>query len=177
MESDRFEDGVQYRPIPAEWNELSGGVIRCAIEVHRALGPGLLEKIYEEALCYELELNGIRYERQRAIRLQYKGRVLPEQRMDLIIEGLIIVELKSIDQIPEVHLAQLVSYLRSADIPLGLLINFNVPLLKKGLHRRLNPLASAILALPTLPEIAAASPSSLLTSESSGSSGTSEFSS
>jgi GxxExxY protein len=159
-----------YRIIPAGWNELSSRVIRAAMEVHSVLGPGLLERLYEEALAHELKLAGIRFERQVPIRIKYKDLLLPEQRLDLIVEGWLVVELKAVERVPDVYLAQLVSYLRSGDFPLGLLLNFNVPLLKNGIYRRLNPQATAVRQLPMRPEV---DPESV--SEFSASSAPSEF--
>lgn len=124
--------------IPEELNAISQRIIGGAIEVHRVLGPGLLEKLYEEALVHELILNGLRVQRQHAIRLVYKGRELIGQRLDLVVESLVVVELKSVVDIPEVYLSTLLGYLRAGEYPLGLLINFNVPVLVKGVHRRVN---------------------------------------
>jgi len=128
--------------VPAAWNDLTESIIGGAIEVHRALGPGLLEKIYEEALDHELRLRGFAVERQKLIRLEYKGIQLPEQKLDMLINGLVVVELKSCDGVSDMHLAQLVSYLRAADAPLGLIINFNTMQLTNGVHRRINPYAT-----------------------------------
>lgn len=135
-----------YLPVPAAWNELSRRVIACAMEVHTVLGPGLAERLYEDALEYELNSARIPLQRQRSIRLRYKDRYLSEQVIDLQIADLLILELKAVDRVSDVHLAQLVSYMRSADVPLGLLINFNVARLKDGLYRRINPNSSAIRA-------------------------------
>jgi GxxExxY protein len=119
-------------------NQLSHEIIGCAIEVHRELGPGLLESVYEAALSYELNLAGIEFTQQVSFKGQYKGNPLPPQRIDLLIEGQIILELKSIRAVEDAHLAQLVSYLLLMNKPLGLLINFNAPTIQKGLHRRIN---------------------------------------
>ena len=124
--------------IPAEWNGLTERVIGCAMEVHTVLGPGLLERLYEEAMCYELDRAGIPYQRQFAFRVPYKDTVLSEQRMDLLVAGRLIVELKAREGVTDGHLAQLVSYMRSARLPLGLLINFNVTHLRDGIWRRVN---------------------------------------
>lgn len=122
-----------------EWlNILSGRVIGCAMEVHSHLGPGLLERIYEEALAFELENAGLCVHRQAPIVVSYKGLELGGQRLDLVVEGTIIVELKAVEVVSGAHFAQLVSYLRAAQLPLGLLINFNCLRLKDGLYRRLN---------------------------------------
>ncbi len=122
-----------------EWlNELSGRIIGCAMEVHTVLGPGLIERLYEDALEYELRRQGTLAHRQAEIVMHYKDLALRGQRLDLVADGAVIVELKSVDSVADVHLAQLVSYLRAARLPLGRLINFNVPRLKDGVCRRLN---------------------------------------
>jgi GxxExxY protein len=116
-------------------NELSFAVIGAALEVHRTLGPGFLEAVYEEALCVELQLRGIPYARQAAVTLSYKGRPIGEGRVDLLVGGALIVELKAVEALVPVHIAQVLSYLRATDHRLGLLINFNVPSLKQGIKR------------------------------------------
>ncbi len=111
-------------------------IIGGAIEVHRALGPGLLESVYEECLAMELKLRGMRFERQRPVSLEYKGhRLGVDLRIDLLVEDAVIVELKAVEKLLPVHDAQLLTYLRLTHRSLGLLINFNVPLLKDGLRR------------------------------------------
>lgn len=132
--------------VPAELNTLSDRVIGCAIEVHRALGPGLLERLYEDALVHELALARFGVHRQVPVTLNYKGLELTGQRLDLVVEESIVVELKAIEAVLDVHLAQLLGYMRAGRYPLGLLINFNVPVLKRGIHRRVN---SRALAPPT----------------------------
>ncbi|MGJ8637347.1 MAG: GxxExxY protein [Phycisphaerales bacterium] len=124
--------------LPESLNSLSHRVIGCAIEVHRELGVGLLESVYEAALCYELEQQGVGVARQISFSGEYKGRPLPLQRIDLLIEDQIVVELKAVRGVEDAHLAQLVSYLLLMRKPLGLLINFNAPTIQKGLHRRIN---------------------------------------
>ena len=120
--------------------EVTEGIIGAAIEVHRALGPGLLESIYEECLAEELGLRKLSYERQHAVPLVYKGRCLgADLRVDLLVNDLVVVELKAIERILPIHAAQVVTYLRLTQKPCGLLINFNVPLLKDGVRRYLNP--------------------------------------
>lgn len=128
-------DDADIRP---EWNRLTERVIGCAIEVHKALGPGLLERLYEDALVHELRLAGLRYQRQLHVKLPYKGIDIDGLTIDLVIEETVVVELKAIESVLPVHLAQLVSYLRAGDYPIGLLINFNVARLIEGLHRRVN---------------------------------------
>jgi GxxExxY protein len=117
-------------------NELSEVIIGASIEVHRALGPGLLESVYEECLGVELSLRSICFERQKRVALQYKGRqVAAELRIDFLIDERVIVELKSLEKLLPVHSAQLLTYLRLTGKRLGLLINFNVPVLHQGVQR------------------------------------------
>ena len=111
-------------------------VIGAAIEVHRMLGPGLLESAYEECLCRELELRSLPFERQRALPVTYKGvKIDCGYRLDLVVGGEVVVELKSCGSLEPVHEAQLLTYLRLTGIKVGLLINFNVPVLKDGIRR------------------------------------------
>lgn len=116
-------------------NKITEKIIGCAIEVHRNLGPGLLESIYEKALCVELDEKRIKYQRQLNVPIIYKQRSLGEYRLDLLIEDEIIVEMKAVDKIDPVFEAQLLSYLKMTGKKLGLLINFNVPVLIKGIKR------------------------------------------
>lgn len=119
-----------------QWDRLSEKVIGLAIEVHRHLGPGLLEKAYERCLCHELELNGLRFARQVDLPVTYKGvRVDGGYRVDLIVEDELIVELKCVDTLLPIHDAQLLTYLRLSGLPRGLLLNFRVPVLKNGIKR------------------------------------------
>ena len=122
-------------------NDLTGGIIGAAIEVHKQLGPGLLESAYEECLCHELELRNIEYERQKPLPVKYKKVKLDcGYRLDLVVEGMIILELKSCDKIQDIHRAQLLTYLKLSGIKLGLLLNFNVPMMKDGVSRVVNNL-------------------------------------
>jgi len=117
-------------------NAISGAVIGAAIEVHRALGPGLLESAYEACLAYELTERDIPFERQKPIPILYKGVALDAGfRADLLVDGLVVVELKAVDALAPVHEAQVLTYLKLTGCKLGLLINFNVPILKHGLKR------------------------------------------
>ena len=130
-------------------NELSSLVIKSAIRIHRTLGPGLLESIYQSCMLIELDLMGIRVKKEIPLKISYAGRTLNELlRLDLLVEDQIIVELKSIEEIMPVHKKQLLTYLRIADKPLGLLINFNVPLLKEGIVRIINSPADKDLSRP-----------------------------
>ncbi len=117
-------------------DSLTRDIIGAAIEVHRELGPGLLESIYEECLSCELASRGLRHARQKILPVRYKGRLMKmELRIDLLVEEQVAIELKAVEKILPVHAAQLLSYLRLSDISLGLLINFNVPVLKHGIQR------------------------------------------
>jgi GxxExxY protein len=120
-------------------NDITEKIIGCAIEVHRALGPGLLESAYEECLCYELSQNNLKFERQVDLPVIYKKVKLDcGYRMDLVVENLIVVEIKAVEQLLKIHEVQLLSYLRLHKKTLGLLINFHVPVLKNGLRRIAN---------------------------------------
>ncbi len=122
-------------------DELSGVIIGAAIEVHRTLGPGLLESVYQRCLIRELEIVGLAYREQVTLPVHYKGMNFEAAlRLDLLVEDKIIVELKSVEVVLPVHEAQLLSYLRLARHPLGLLINFNVPVLRAGIRRVMNTL-------------------------------------
>ncbi len=121
-------------PTPAE-DDLARKIIGAAIEVHRELGPGFLESVYEEALALELDLRGIRYERQLEIEVPFKGHRVGRGRLDLLVASTVIVELKAIEVFAPIHLAKMISYLKATKLRIGLLINFNVPFLKEGLRR------------------------------------------
>ena len=118
---------------------VSQAVIGAAIEVHRQLGPGLLESVYEVALCRELWLRRLKVQRQLPVRLIYKGAELDSQvRIDLLVESCVVVEVKATDGLAPIHRAQLLTYLKLTGHPVGLLLNFNVELLKHGVRRLLN---------------------------------------
>lgn len=120
-------------------NPLVSQVIGCAIEVHKALGPGLLESAYEACLCRELELQNLPFRRQSPLLFEYKGvNVDCAYRMDIVVADSLLLELKSVDQIHSIHEAQIISYLKLSKLKQGLLINFNVRLLKDGLRSFLN---------------------------------------
>ena len=117
-------------------NDVSAAIIGAAIEVHRILGPGLLESAYEHALAHELALRQIPYERQKRLPLDYKGIPLHcGYRLDLLVANVVVVEIKAIDALLPIHQAQLLSYLKLGGWKLGLLINFHVPLLREGIKR------------------------------------------
>jgi GxxExxY protein len=120
-------------------NEITKRVIGFAIEVHRALGPGLLESAYEECLCYELAQRGLPFLRQVQLPIRYKDVKLDcGYRMDLLIGDLVIVEIKAVESLAPIHEAQLLTCLKLAGKPVGLLINFNVPVLRQGIKRMVN---------------------------------------
>lgn len=120
-------------------NEISKIVFESALKVHKVLGPGLLERAYEECLFYELKKSNLKVEKQKALPLIYEEVKLDVgYRIDMIIEDKFIVEVKSVESLTDVHLAQLLTYLRLSDCRLGLLINFNVKLLKEGVRRVIN---------------------------------------
>jgi GxxExxY protein len=117
-------------------NALATRIIGCAIEVHREMGPGLLESIYEQCLVHELASDGLSVLQQVPLPVMYKGiRMKNDLRLDIWVEQRVIVEVKAIEHLTDVHLAQLITYLRITDNKLGLLINFNVKLLKQGIKR------------------------------------------
>ena len=117
-------------------NEITEKIIGCAIEVHKYLGPGLLESAYEECLCFELQKAGLKTERQKPIPVVYKEIKLDcGYRMDILVENQVVVELKTVDAFVPVHEAQILTYMKFANKNLGLLINFNVTLLKNGIKR------------------------------------------
>jgi GxxExxY protein len=118
---------------------LTDCIIGRCIEVHRVLGPGLLESAYEECLCYELAQAELKFERQKPLPISYKNVKLDNgYQTDLIVENKIVVELKTVDQIMPIHQAQLLTYLKLTGLPVGLLVNFNVPVLKQGIKRMVN---------------------------------------
>ena len=120
-------------------NGITHGIIAAAIEVHRQLGPGLLESAYRECVCYELSQMGLAFTREVQLPLSYKGLKLDcSYRIDLLVEDEVVVELKSVEQTLPVHSAQLLTYLKAANKQVGLLINFNVPVLKEGIRRIVN---------------------------------------
>jgi GxxExxY protein len=116
-------------------DELTEQIIAAAIEVHRLLGPGLLEAIYEQALCIELDLRGVPFECQVDVDVRYKGHVIKGQRLDLLVANEVVVELKSLSKVPDVAIAQVLSYLRATGLKRGLLINFGKSRLVDGVKR------------------------------------------
>ena len=123
-------------------NDLSYEIIGAALEVHRILGPGLLESAYEECLCYELDQRGLSYKRQQWLPMRYKNIVVREKmyRIDVWVEDKVIVDIKSVEQIPLVYKKQVLTYLQQTGCKFGLLLNFNVNLLRDGIERIVNGL-------------------------------------
>ncbi len=120
-------------------NQLTSEIIAAAIEVHKTLGPGLLEPAYEECISHELDLRGIKHKRQQDLPVEYKGRKLNcGYRLDLIVEDQVIVELKTVESLQPIHEAQLLTYLKLMGVRVGLLINFNVPILRDRIKRIAN---------------------------------------
>ena len=128
----------------ARADALSNRIIGACIEVHRALGPGLLESAYEACLCRELTLAAIGYDRQRPLPVEYKGVALDcGYRLDIVTEDLVVIEIKAVDSLLPVHEAQLLTYLKLTGISLGLLVNFNVPRLREGVKRMVHNFGSS----------------------------------
>jgi GxxExxY protein len=122
-------------------NDISGKIIGAAIEVHRILGPGLLESVYEDALCHELYLRGLQFKRQQSVPIPYKGIKLgTDLRLDLLVEYKVIVDLKAKEELSTIDKPKLLTYLRLSDKHLGLIINFHVEVLRDGIFRVVNKL-------------------------------------
>jgi GxxExxY protein len=119
----------------SEVDALASAVVAAAVEVHRVLGPGFLESVYEDALALELNLRKISFMRQVALDVRYKGVAIATQRLDLLVAEKLVVELKATDSIAPIHVAQAISYLKATDLPLAVIINFNVAVLMRGVRR------------------------------------------
>ncbi len=125
--------------VPDEIEQMATMAVHAAFAVHSELGPGLLESAYEACFARELELRGIKYQRQLPVPLNYKGKLIEVGfRADLVMEGKLLIELKAVEQVIPVHKAQVITYLKIMKLPLGLLINFNEVLIKDGIRRVLN---------------------------------------
>lgn len=114
---------------------LTEQILGCAVEVHKHLGPGLLESVYETAICIELTTSGLTFKRQIGVPLYYKGTLISEHRPDLVVDDRVIVEVKSVERLDPVHTAQMLTYLRVAGLRTGLILNFNSAMLKHGIRR------------------------------------------
>ncbi|HWF83559.1 MAG TPA: GxxExxY protein [Vicinamibacterales bacterium] len=121
--------------LPDDLEDLIREVIGCCVTVHRDLGPGLLENVYPRAIAMELDDRGISHSTEKAVPIRYKGRLLCHHRIDLLVDDRLVVEVKSVERLIPVHVAQVLNYLRITGTRAGLLINFNVPLLKQGIRR------------------------------------------
>jgi len=122
-------------------NQLTRKIIGAAIEVHKILGPGLLESAYEECLCHELSIQGVSFEKQKPLSIDYKGKKLDcGYRLDMVVENAVVLELKSCEKIESIHQAQLLTYLKLSELNIGLILNFNVPLMRDGIVRIVNDL-------------------------------------
>jgi GxxExxY protein len=133
MDGSRFP--VKFIPSDMPENAITERIIKCAIEVHKQLGPGLLESVYEDGMTVEFELDGLHYKRQVKLPVIYKGRQLGEYRLDLLVEDLVVVEIKSVERYDPVFEAQVLTYLKLTQKRVGLLINFNSRLVKDGIKR------------------------------------------
>lgn len=142
------------------WEGFTEAIIGACIEVHRHLGPGLLESAYEHCLAHELGLRGLRFQRQLAVPLHYKGLALDcGYRLDILVESRVLLELKTLERLLPVHEAQLITYLKLMRLPVGLLINFNVPFLKQGLRRLINRTLQPSQLASSLPPLLPVNPS------------------
>jgi GxxExxY protein len=138
LDSTTFTDHEPQRRGNAEMhelNQLSEKIIGLAIEVHRHLGPGLSEAAYERALCMELDQAGLSYRKQIGVPVIYKGEVIAEHRPDLVVADLIVVEVKAVERLAPVHTSQMITYLQITGLELGLILNFNEPVLRAGIKR------------------------------------------
>ncbi len=125
-------------------DDITGAVVDASLKIHMGLGPGLLESVYEVVPARALELRGFRVERQKVIRFEYEGMVFEEGfRTDLLVDGCVVVELKSVEKLAPVHSKQVLTYLRLMNLQVGLLINFGAATLKEGLHRIVNNLPTS----------------------------------
>jgi GxxExxY protein len=124
-------------PLTEDVEELTHDIIGCCITVHRALGPGLFEKIYKRALCVELSASGIAFEREKRHEVRYRGELLSDQFLDFVVGRQVVLEVKSVDQFAPIHHKQILNYMRIAGLRAGLLTNFNVPVLPDGLSRKI----------------------------------------
>lgn len=139
-DGDDGHDAFQFKmrlpsPLPDEVEHVMTRVVDCAMAVHRQLGPGFLESIYQQAMTIELLTAGVAYDAQKRINVIYKGVVIPGQRVDLVVADAVVVELKAVDRFDEIHRAQVISYLKTMGLRAGLLMNFRVPLLHQGIKR------------------------------------------
>ena len=126
---------IRESPLSAEEEEIVTDVMDCGFTVHRAVGPGYREIVYETAFCLELDARGLKFEREKRITIKYRNREIPAHRLDVIVEGIVLVELKAVPRLREIHRAQVISYLKTTGLKVGLLMNFNTILFKNGFKR------------------------------------------
>jgi GxxExxY protein len=122
-------------PLPIDVDQITSQVIAACIAVHRELGPGLLESVYQRAVSIELDSRGVSHDVERAVPILFRGELIGQYRLDLIVDDRVIVELKAVERFAPIHLAQAISYLRLTGLRVALLVNFNVPVLKAGIRR------------------------------------------
>ena len=127
-----------YPPIPAEYEDIVRACIGCAIQVHRGLGPGYREIIYKRAYCLELDSSGLKFECEKEVLVRYRDWLIPGQKLDLIVADVVLVEIKSVPRLRARHEKQILSYLKTAGLRVGLLLNFNARLMRDGLRRFVN---------------------------------------
>ena len=131
----RGAEGAERRELGEEMSQLTGEVIGAAIEVHRVLGPGFLESVYHQALKLEFQMRGIPHKSKHPVAVNYKGHQVGEGELDFLVGDVLVVELKAVEKLAPINEAQVISYLKMTEHSLGLLINFNVPVLKEGIRR------------------------------------------
>ncbi|HXX11881.1 MAG TPA: GxxExxY protein [Burkholderiales bacterium] len=139
FEPPRRQDAKECRHVKVEpsreADDVAAKIVDAAFEVHRTLGPGYLEAVYEQALAVELRLRGLRFEQQKDFPITYKGELVGKGKLDFLVEGIVVVELKSVDKLIPFHKAQVISYLKASGTQLGMLINFNEHLVRDGIRR------------------------------------------
>ena len=135
---------TKHSDLSPELEEIVSAVIGCAIAVHRELGPGFKESIYHEAFRLELDGRSLPFENEKPIVVRYREWLIPGQKIDLIVAGRVLVELKAVPRLRAMHRYQVQSYLKTTSLPIGLLLNFNAPLMKLGIHRVLPPPTSPV---------------------------------
>ena len=135
MDTTNRPTAVSHTPLPDGLNQLSERVIGCAITVHRALGPGLLESVYDRAFCIELAYQQLQFLRQVHCPIQYRNEPVGQFRLDFLVEDALVIEIKSVEGVEFLFVAQMLTYLKATERRLGLILNFNVPVLKNGIRR------------------------------------------
>jgi len=131
----------KHTDLSPEVEAIASTIISCAISIHRELGPGFKECIYQRASRLELESRRVSFESEKPILVKYRDWLIPGQKIDLIVAGQVLVELKAVPRVRALHRYQVQSYLRTTLLPIGLILNFNAPLMKEGIHRILSPVA------------------------------------